>query len=122
MTPELQDKLYSDFPDLFKEKDLPMTATCMCWGCEVSDGWEPIIRKACEALSELKLPHLRFTQVKEKYGTLTIYVNDYQDDVVAILNKAEEESARTCEACGKPGKVAGRSWLKCLCEECRGEE
>ena len=119
MTPELQEALYKDFPDLFREKDLPMTQTCMCWGCEVGDGWEPILRKVCEDLTALDLPHLRLTQVKEKYGTLTIYVNDYQDEVEDILGKAEIASSKTCEECGKPGTINSRGYLQCLCDECR---
>jgi len=120
MTPELQDKLYQDFPDLFREKDLPMSQTCMCWGIDTGDGWEKIIRTACEELSALEgMEHLRFVQVKEKFGTLRLYVNDYQDAVCAIIDKAERASEITCEVCGKPGKVGGRVWLKCLCEECR---
>ena len=119
MTPELQDALYADFPSLFVENDLPMTQTCMCWGCDVGSGWEPLLRRVCEDLMKLGLEHLCFTQVKEKWGTLTIYVNDYQDEVCVILDKAEKDSATICEQCGKPGKINTRGWLKCLCEECR---
>jgi len=70
MKQELQDKLFTDFPGLFYEKDLPATQTCMCWGLDCGDGWYDLIYKAC-----LELQHhtIRFSQVKEKYGGLRLY-------------------------------------------------
>ena len=38
MKKELQDKLYNDFPKIFKQKDLSMKETCMCWGIELYFG------------------------------------------------------------------------------------
>jgi hypothetical protein len=32
MKAELQEKLYTDYPEIFKQKDLDMTQTAMCWG------------------------------------------------------------------------------------------
>lgn len=51
MNEELQNKLYQDFPELFQESKLDMSQTCMCWGIECGDGWEPIIRNVCVLLS-----------------------------------------------------------------------
>jgi len=31
---ELQNKLFEKYPNIFKNKDLPMNQTCMCWGNE----------------------------------------------------------------------------------------
>lgn len=63
----------------------------------------------------------RITQIKEKFGSLRVYVDfDYshEDDPAradrvlnAMLNA--DESASTCEKCGKPGQllVSGGWWL-----------
>lgn len=51
MTKELEDALYKDFPELFQEVELDMTQTCMCWGLECGDGWEPVVRNMCKMLS-----------------------------------------------------------------------
>jgi hypothetical protein len=51
MNEALEKKLTEDFPLLFRQSSLDMTQTCMCWGCEHGDGWEPIIRELCENLS-----------------------------------------------------------------------
>ncbi len=70
------DKLMADFPAIFRQRSLPMSETCMCWGCECGPGWEPILRSLCETLSNLTYNYgiqVEFEQVKEKFGELRIY-------------------------------------------------
>lgn len=43
MRQELEQKLFNSFPHLYRERFLPMTMTCMCWGIDVSDGWYDIL-------------------------------------------------------------------------------
>lgn len=192
MKEELEKALYEDFPDLFKQHKWDATKTCMCWGCAVGDGWEPIIREMAEVLDsqgrnrfsarirgyewldslkvklhnicrkierKLGIPygklyqvkhrsygsfagwHVQLSQVKEKFGTLRVYydiVTDYEEkdvkhldqkDIEASYNRfiggvnmainiAERRSEKTCEQCGKPGKLTPGGWIKCLCENC----
>lgn len=191
MREELEKKLYADFPDLFQEHSLDMYQSCMSWGIECGDGWEPIIRKTCELLSRkrsaavrkkntypyqdkleiwfhnkcrkiehlLHIPHgmlykakynkykkfsgfgVKFTQVKEKFGTLRIYhdvynlytpeeVEDvsketlkieyerYAGYVYGVLEFAEELSEHTCEKDGRPGVLNTKGWWKVSCEDC----
>lgn len=76
MTKQLQEKLYQDFPDLFQNKSLPMSKSCMYWGVDVDDGWEPIIRQMCNSLAYVMDKYdvkVVFDQIKEKFGTLTVY-------------------------------------------------
>jgi hypothetical protein len=75
---ELENKLFETYPIIFKEKDMPMSETCMCWGCECDDGWYPLINDLCSKLQIFYEKHqleVNFVQVKEKYGTLRIYYN-----------------------------------------------
>ena len=191
MNEDLEKKLYADFPVLFQEHNLDMSQTCMCWGLECGDGWEPIIRQACEILSSkrsgairkkdaypyqdklevwfhnkcrkierlLHIPHgtlyqarydkfkqfkgfgVKFTQVKEKFGTLRMYydiynlytpeeVKDVSEETLkneyaryagyvnGVLSFAEELSEHTCEKDGKPGVLSTKGWWKVLCEDC----
>jgi hypothetical protein len=190
MDKELQEKLYADFPELFKEKDLPATQTCMCWGIECRNGWEPIIRNVCKvfkaryAMARIKkaFPHqdeitvwfhnlcrkierlfkiksntlytvkhrryerfagfsIRFSQIKEKFGTLRIYYNfednfnpedvDHLDPedikaqrerawgmVSGVLDMAHILSEQTCEDCGNPGKLLTNGWWVAQCRAC----
>lgn len=47
MTPELQQKLYDKYPEIFVQKDQSMRQTCMCWGIEVGNGWYNILDALC---------------------------------------------------------------------------
>jgi len=60
------------------------------------------------------------SQVKEKFGTLCLYMTCYSDEMDKYIEEAERKSAITCEACGKPGKRNKYGWLQTLCDECRG--
>jgi hypothetical protein len=191
MNQELQEKLYTDFPELFQEHKMDMSQTCMCWGLECGDGWEPIVRHMCEVLDSksagairkknsypyqdrlevwlhnkcrmierlLHIPHgtlyqarydkykkfkgfgVKFTQIKEKFGTLRVYhdvynlytpeeIEDvdkealkaayerYSGYVNGVISLAEQFSEHTCEKDGKPGKLSTKGWWKTLCADC----
>ena len=70
---ELQEQLYKKYPDIFIEKDVPMSQTCMCWGIDCDDGWYNLIDDLCEQLTLIKKltgVQIIATQVKEKYASL----------------------------------------------------
>jgi len=47
MKPEFQEILYKKYPKLFKQANLPMTQTCMCFGIECGSGWFDILDQMC---------------------------------------------------------------------------
>lgn len=47
MRKELQDKLYADYPLIFKEKDSDPRTSPMAWGVSVGDGWYTLIDRLC---------------------------------------------------------------------------
>lgn len=59
-------------------------------------------------------------QVKEKYGTLRIYMSCETQEMSEIIRDAENKSSETCETCGRPGKRNKYGWISTLCDECRG--
>ena len=76
MDKEIQDKIFAKYPDMFGDKDKPMSETCMCWGLDVGAGWEHIIDHLCSQLDGLQKEYdikVIFDQVKEKFGELRIY-------------------------------------------------
>lgn len=126
MKHELESKLIADFPQLFADVTKPPTESLMCFGCECNDGWYGLIRKVCEQITEAlsknqNIGNLRFVQIKEKWGQLRIYVNNYPNEIEEILNNAEAESANICEMCGTTENVTQNSagWIKSLCPTCR---
>ncbi len=123
MKQELDDALCRDFPLLYRDRHASARTTCMCWGFP-GDGWEPLIRRLSEkieaaiaALPEDEREHCRAAQVKEKFGTLRFYMTTHNDEIEAWIDEAEDESARTCEECGEPGKLRGKGWLYTACDE-----
>jgi len=53
MKKELQNKLYEKFPKIFRQKDLSMKETAMCWGISCGDGWYNIIEVLCHNIQHL---------------------------------------------------------------------
>jgi len=47
MREELDNKLCAKYPKIFRDRNLPMNQTCMCWGFEHDDGWYNIIDQMC---------------------------------------------------------------------------
>jgi hypothetical protein len=62
MTPDLEKKLFVKFPNLYR--NVYMIETC--------DGWFDIIWKMSKKFSSIS--GVQLSQIKEKYGTLRIYI------------------------------------------------
>ena len=83
MTPELEDRLVQEFPEIFRDWRGDPQHTCMAWGIECPAAWEPAIRAACVCIAHEvrsvneRHPTLGFRviadQIKEKFGTLRFY-------------------------------------------------
>jgi len=87
MNINLEKKLYKKYPKLFRQKDLPMNQTAMCWGLQCGDGWYKLIDQVCKYLQNMinwnNWPQVEFTTVKEKFGGLRMYWD--------LKNKTEKE-------------------------------
>lgn len=165
MRQDLDEALVKDFPNLYRQRFQDMRTTCMMWGFECGDGWEPLIRILSEKLEKLiceipdieeyetidcsgeywddairakiaarepsynpetqtyintynKRHYFSASQVKEKYGTLRFYMSGETDAMSEAINEAEDESAKTCENCGGPGKVYDGGWVVTRCDPC----
>jgi len=126
MRQELDEALVRDFPNLYADRHNKKAP--FCWGFECGDGWEPLIRKLSEeveaiivTMPEKERKKFRVKQVKEKFGTLRFYMGIAHDGIRAAIDRAEQESAVTCETCGKPGKIRSGGWISVLCDEHEAE-
>lgn len=121
---ELERELYKKYPKIFRQKDLSMKETCMCWGIECGDGWYKLIddlcRKVQKYIDEHDVEQVEAIQVKEKFGGLRFYVCYAVDKVRKMIDKAEIESYKTCEECGsrKGVKQTEGGWVSTLCKKC----
>ncbi|MHA1948224.1 MAG: hypothetical protein ACW99G_02510 [Candidatus Thorarchaeota archaeon] len=117
--------LAKDFPTLFPlAKIYPKAQSPLeIFGCEVLDGWFPIIHKLCEDIVKTNPSEdCYFLQIKEKFGTLRIYMTSSSKEVYDLIDEAEKQSESTCENCGSTdGVTLEGSWVKALCPPCRGK-
>jgi len=110
MKAELQQKIYDVCPKWFKD---------LQFGIECDSGWFDVIYDTMVKLKELNFEG-PFSQIKEKYGVLNIYVAGGALDLQwKAIEAAEEKSETICEYCGKEGKLMGDFWLMTLCDDCK---
>lgn len=61
----------------------------------------------------------KVAQVKEKFGGLRFYIYESNKEIEDRILGAEEDSLKTCEDCGEPGKSRTKKyWIQTLCEKC----
>ncbi len=117
MHEELEQKLFRRWPAWFDVQ-----------GFEHSDGWFDILWRLFADLQplvdELEGGGSRsFTvvRVREERGGLRVYVNDGTDAMWERIEAAQQESLRTCEICGGPGRRRENGWVRTRCDEHAGE-
>ena len=122
MKGDLEQKLYKDFPSLYRQKDWFIKESCMPWGFEFGSGWFQIVYDLSKRIMEID-PGVQASQVKEKFGGLRFYVSNVaretSDAVFEAIDKAEAFSLETCENCGNLGKPNEFGWIVTLCDGCR---
>lgn len=92
------------------------------WVRHIGEGWRPLVRGLDANLRELD-PDYRIGQIKEKFGGLRYYVDEFKGDADEgdrLVRAAEELSFKICEDCGAPGitKAWNRFWVRTLCPLC----
>lgn len=91
---------------------------------QIPDGWrkafgKQLLKDLKEALIEDKaLKTFRFTQIKEKYGSLRLYTNFVTPNVEKVIEKYEKMSEEYCIYCGKPSTHFTKGWILFVCSDC----
>jgi len=132
--------LYEKYPNLFINKD-NKNEPIGCYGIECGDGWYEILSSLCFMIAQHErnmkdrndyhwkeygepteefyhYKPVRFTQIKEKFGGLTIYYDGGNEYVRGLVGMAGCWSYNTCEKCGEKGSKRGKGWIKVLCDKC----
>ena len=121
MNKQLEDVLRERFKKLLIIDDINSMSDFNLFGFQIGDGWFDIIYRAFSRMQGRVDEHdilVGVTSVKEKYGTLRLYLAT--DDTVLddIAEEAERESETACEVCGMKGsKVRRMGWYNTLCEK-----
>jgi hypothetical protein len=127
MRDELEQTLFTEFPDLYWTHTLDHSQSLMCYGFSVGDGWYNILYRLSTKIKSIisSMPgedvnpkEYCASQVKEKLGGLRFYMRNATVEMKEAIREAEEEAARTCETCGNPGTLNRGGWLRTLCDEC----
>ena len=89
---------------------------------DVGKGWNEIVLDLDAALVAAD-PTVRYCQIKEKYGSLRVYLDHHSDATNDLIRAATERADRTCESCGGAGvlHVSRRRWYRTLCKFCAAE-
>lgn len=121
MPSERDAEMMADCPDLFGPPPWDERRTAMAWGFMIGEGWRLILLDLLDELRPIVadegLKDFRVQQVKEKFGGLRVYLNAPSERISAAIGRAEERAARTCEACGRPGRLrTDRPHVQTLCD------
>ena len=132
MNPKLEKQLYEKYPKIFRQKDLPMTETCMNWGIETGDGWYWLLDQLCANIQSYidnnqkinGVTQVEAAQVKEKFASLHFYIDGGNDFIDGMIHLAESMSYSICEVCGSTKDVTlnETGWMTVRCKKCRAKE
>jgi len=138
MRKELQDRLFKKYPKIFKQKDMTMQETAMCWGIACGDGWYDLIDELCGEIQnrvkninrsrQHKIKNSPKTlipvcvekficeavQVKEKWGSLRFYIYGGDDFIQGSISLAESLSHKLCAQCGLKKEKTDTNRSLCL--------
>jgi hypothetical protein len=111
MTEDLEEKLYRDYPSLYRNRQ----QTLMFDGFACGDGWFTLIDTVSFLLSKHDQT-IRVEQVKEKLGKLDFYIQNGDKYSAGTTMLAYMISQVTCEICGAPGaRYEPKGWLTTRC-------
>ena len=91
------------------------------WYADIPEGWRKAFGKqfSKELKKQLKkdkqLHTFRFSEIKEKYGTLRIYTFGCSEECQKIINKYENISRNICINCGKYTEYETEGYILPLC-------
>ena len=93
---------------------------------DLPNGWHRLFLQMCEDIRGplIKagcLDKFRFSQIKEKYGTMRCYNFGAPKEVDDIISKYEYISQFICQKCGKPATWETSGWIASYCDDCIGE-
>jgi hypothetical protein len=111
-------KIFKDFSYMFQndhEKNTPFGM----FGIECGNGWNDLIYDLCKEIEKTDaLMSCRFTQIKEKWGLLRVYINYGDDKIYDLIYEYEKKSSKICELCGEKAKTRSiHRWLTTLCDK-----
>lgn len=131
MKKTMQDKLYADYPELFRQFKGDKSSYSLGFGIECGDGWYWLIDRLCKCIqnyiAENNKTQVEVVQIKEKNGGLRFYTEHLDNIVWGMIWFAEQLSHTICESCGSTDartesastSLGIEGWQRTLCGTCR---
>lgn len=120
---EYDELLLHDFPELYERMNMTVQESCLGFGTEINKGWYEIIYYYSEKIHDYmkeKNLNTRVEQVKQKFGELRWYIDNTDDFIDKLVNKAENECEKICEVCGSREEVKNTRYIT-ICNKCKKE-
>ena len=88
----------------------------------VGNGWLGILQRLFEVLIKMGWDK-SFINVKQKFGGMSIFLDNQPENGVYFVLEAEKETFSVCEVCGESGEQNKiKNWVYTLCENHRDEK
>lgn len=92
---------------------------------ELPEGWLRLFLLYCKAIRPLlvdsnQIEKFRFSQVKEKYGSMRLYSFCYPEEMRDVEWLYSGYSEFVCQRCGRMAKMSTIGWIEQLCLDCYG--
>jgi hypothetical protein len=88
----------------------------------IGNGWLGIVQKLFEVLIKLGWDK-SFINVKEKFGGMSIFIDNIPENGFNFIIEAERETFQVCEVCGEDGGQHNiNGWIHTLCDEHKDEK
>lgn len=119
MNSEKTEKLFEDYPDLFKRK-------LLTHGFDCQDGWFILLDELADRIRQYRdqcseSEELEIIQIKQKMGALRIFIRGGNEIIQKLIKEAEDKSKLICELDGEPASglcVCAPHWYRYLCNKC----
>jgi hypothetical protein len=90
------------------------------WREHVQEGWRPLLERLLVAISKID-PELKVVDAKQKFGSLRVRLNRYDERAYALIDDTTLESLNTCEECGDAAALRNSGgYFVTLCERHAG--
>lgn len=129
LSSSLTEKLFAEFPHLYRGRFKSPTESSMCFGFSCGDGWYSILYALSKRLTEYLIAHpsvdIEVVQVKCKFGDLRFYITGGDAETREMIEQARECARNTCEICGSPlsrNDLQNFSSATAVCRRCLNNE
>ncbi|WP_080833709.1 hypothetical protein [Cohnella massiliensis] len=123
MKQELQEKIFTRFP-WTRPDESDTKSPYTLFQLECGDGWFQLLWDLfteIESLYRSRDTEIQLTigQVKQKFGSLTVYIHDALPEAYEIVNRYQTLSETICESCAIESSIQQRHYyFSTLCDPC----